>query len=212
MVGVALPGKDGAPALDEKEDLAAAHGRVIKLKLHGYTWPEVSSFTGYSTHRARHIYYEAVERMANEQSIDFHRGVMFARLEEVRDALYPAVTGEGLQPDTYVPDKDVVDNYLKILREEAKALGTDAPKLTQLDTSMDVTVNSDAMARSERHRVLVDLLHQAGLDGQPMLDALPVDEDEQMKEHRLWEERCRAWEAAAGWPVESNGHGHLADA
>jgi len=98
---------------------------------------------------------------------------MFARLEEVRDALYPAVTSEGLQPDTYVPDKDVVDNYLKILREEAKALGTDAPKVTQLDSSMDVAVTVNATARAERTQVLMGLLHDAGLDGQPMLDVIP---------------------------------------
>jgi hypothetical protein len=74
---------------------------------------------------------------------------------------------------------------LKVLKAEADLIGANAPRQNhaQLQVQMvnddpQLALNVHATVRAERTKILMRLLHEAGLDGQPPRHVAPYDEEE----------------------------------
>jgi hypothetical protein len=160
---------------DSRLEVDEQHVRVVLLREAGVTWDRISRLTGLSATWCRKIWRKHNEQAFEQMDVHQHRARIFATLEEIHDALRPFVLGEPIPEDAVHPDKHDTDMLLKILRAQADLIGANAPRQTHTQLQVP-TVSDSAMARAERHQILVQLLHKAGLDGQPPLNVAPYDE------------------------------------
>jgi hypothetical protein len=199
------------------------HYKVVKLHQHGYTWKKIAQVMGYSERWCRELYRQAT--VLREQNLNEERQRAMADLELIFDHLEPALNGEAL-PEGYVKiDPQDLDMALAVMDRRIKLAGWEAPKRVQMQSVSTVQVNVDDVKsggasggasggtsgsgeeRARMSRLLTQLLHERGLDGQPPEPIMDVIDAEVIEPEVVEPEVVDKWEAAARYA--SNGHGDL---
>lgn len=161
MAGPQHPGP--VPKKDRSAQLQVLEKRkqVLDLWRQGYTYGNISYFTGYSIWSVGEIVRGALAKL-RANTLEEHRDRHYARLEELYKGIFPALFND-------CPMREDVVMALSILDRESRLLGLDAPKRTAtigIPTSEDeLMALAQALVALVQRRASAD----SGMPSQPEL-------------------------------------------
>jgi hypothetical protein len=160
--------------------LAREHEKVVVLVLAGLSYRQVSYMTGYSVRHVGRIVLAERARQFDKRPFAELRAMIWAYLEELHEAMRPAITGEPLAPGASVPNSKDVASMLAIIDRQIRLIGADAPRRSVWDSTADQWGDDGgsndqgeaAVARIER---MIEFSRALGFDRQP---PRPLEEGE----------------------------------
>lgn len=126
---MAGPGQRGDKTDSPEDDirLLAKYDQVVKLRLLGLSYRRVSEITGYTTRHVGRIMQAERARQLENRPLAEEMGNIWSELEDIREALRPAITGEPVPEGAIVPEKEVVTSMLAVLDRQIRIVGALSP-------------------------------------------------------------------------------------
>jgi len=172
---MAGPGKPGRPRKGGEIELAEHHARVINLRSMGRSYPSIATETGYDVGRVWRIVRDHLAEVGpSREDAEKIRAMLFAEHEAVKEQLVPYVFPEDDDGNPKRPDPAALAHHLARGKEQADLYHLHGK---QDDLTHDEgEVNASATAKAQRMEILMHLLQEKGLAGQPVLDEVPEGE------------------------------------
>jgi len=163
---MAGPGKPGRPRKGGEIELAEHHGRVINLRSMGRSYPSIAKETGYDVGRVWRIVRDHLAAVGpSREDAEKIRSRLFAEHEAVKEHLVPLVFAEDREGNPTSPDRVALAHHLARGKEQAELYHLHG-KQDEI-THDEVDVSPSAEAKAERTRVLMEFMHENGLDDPP---------------------------------------------
>ncbi len=159
---MAGPGKRGDKGDNPVDDIALSQQylKVIGLALNNLSPREISAETGYSERHVRRIIFSERARQLSKKPLADLRGKIWAQAEEMREALRPAITGDPISEDAFIPSEKAVASMVSVLMVQLRLVGPVPPPLPAATTTAAETPEDreeNQQSKEERDRFLEDL-------------------------------------------------------
>jgi len=181
---MAGPGKPGRPRKGGEIELAEHHGRVIRLRSMGWSYPKIARETHYDVGRVWRIVRDHLAAVGpSREDAEKIRAMLFAEHEAVKEQLVPFVFSEDDEGSPTPPDRVALAHHLARGKEQAELYHLHGKQGDVTHHEGDVSPAADAKA--ERTRVLVEFMHEKGLDTPPA-DVIDVASRLATDDQSLW--------------------------
>jgi hypothetical protein len=156
--------------------MKGVHAKVVNLRAAGFSYRRIAAATGYHPSTCWAIVRQHLAEFSpSREDAERIRALLFAEHEAVKEQLIPFVL-----PDEDDDGKPVCPDLQAVAAHLAR--GKEQAELYHLHGKQDEIThhegeNAMATAKAERTQLLMELLHESGLDGQPVLDVTPNDHD-----------------------------------
>jgi cyanate lyase len=113
--------KGSRPVTARAQEVEAKHRRIVELRLANpdMTWKEIAQITGFHSNYCSLVFSKAKTEIATSGELEVRRQQLLDEVELVADALRSP-------PNHFIPHKDHVNGYLKILDRKARLLGIES--------------------------------------------------------------------------------------
>jgi len=165
-------------------EMARHHARVVELRVEGKSQRQIARETGYHQTTVLAIIRQHLAAVGpSREDAEKMRAMLFAEHEAVKDHLVPFVFAEDDDGNAKPPDPVALAHHLARGKEQAELFHLHGKQDEVTHHEGDVSPSADAKA--ERTRVLVEFMHEKGLDDPPA-DVIDVASRVSTEGQSLW--------------------------
>jgi len=165
-------------------EMAKHHARVVELRAGGDSLRQIANITGYDHSTVWGILRKHLAEVGpSREDAEKIRSMLFAEHEAVKEHLVPFVFAEDDNGNPSPLDPAALAHHLARGKEQAELFHLHGKQDDVTHHEGDASPSADAKA--ERTRVLVEFMHEKGLDGPPV-DVIDVASRLATEGHSLW--------------------------